>query len=356
MGEYISWILQRLRDLEAARRRMRGESASPDPFRDTSTQRGERYRGFRSASRTPGKSRRSSSDVLALPDSAHRGSLPERPTAKLTGPVGVHKPTVPPPLASAAKAPAKESTGKASQGDAPKSKPHYGEVPAGMPSQNKPHYGEVPAGMPSQNKSHYGEVPTGKPPQSKLAESKTRSGTISAAKPPTSKLLGIPQRILPKRKTGVAPASPVKPLSEDLAKDESGLSVVSTERRRIEPRREEVMLRPPAPHTTMAHAPVTIAEVHAMGGPAAGAHLQEIVFETPKLGVQGDGRYIPYAGGSLGWFENTGVSKIEQPAKYQLFTALDGERVREAQLVRSGRKARKAPTADDKSGEETTAD
>jgi hypothetical protein len=99
--------------------------------------------------------------------------------------------------------------------------------------------------------------------------------------------------------------------------------------------------KPPAPHTTMAHSQVTPAEVDAMGGPAAGANLQELVYEPPQPGVQADGRYIPYTGGSLGWFENCGVSEVEVPNDYQFFTALDADWVRLTQLQRSGMRQNK---------------
>ncbi len=35
------------------------------------------------------------------------------------------------------------------------------------------------------------------------------------------------------------------------------------------------------------------------------------------------GRYIPYGGGSLGWFENSGVLKCEKGNNYKFHTAID---------------------------------
>jgi hypothetical protein len=95
-------------------------------------------------------------------------------------------------------------------------------------------------------------------------------------------------------------------------------------------------MKPPPPHATMAHSPVTPREVNTLGGPTAGVNLQELVYEPPQPGNQGDGRYIPYTGGSLGWFENCGVSKVEQPNDYQFFMAIDSDWVVMTQLERSG--------------------
>jgi hypothetical protein len=95
----------------------------------------------------------------------------------------------------------------------------------------------------------------------------------------------------------------------------------------------------------MAHSPITPDEVNALGGPTAGVNLQELVYEPPQPGVQGDGRYIPYTGGSLGWFENCGVSKIELPNDYRFFMAVDADWVLVTQLERSGMRKDKRGTA-----------
>jgi hypothetical protein len=92
---------------------------------------------------------------------------------------------------------------------------------------------------------------------------------------------------------------------------------------------------------TMVHSPITPEEILAMGGPEAGAHLQEIVYDPPRPGVQFDGRYIPYTGGSAGWFENSGVSETEVPNDYQFYAAIDEDWVRVTQLERLGRQQNK---------------
>ena len=49
-----------------------------------------------------------------------------------------------------------------------------------------------------------------------------------------------------------------------------------------------------------------------------------------------EGRYIPYSGGSLGWFENSGVPKVERGNNYKFFTAIDTVKVRQKLFERWG--------------------
>lgn len=49
-----------------------------------------------------------------------------------------------------------------------------------------------------------------------------------------------------------------------------------------------------------------------------------------------DGRYIPYSGGCLGWFENGGVLKCELPNDYKFNTVLDPATVRRVLFARWG--------------------
>lgn len=63
---------------------------------------------------------------------------------------------------------------------------------------------------------------------------------------------------------------------------------------------------------------------------------------TPAAGqTLSDQRYIPYSGGCLGWYENSGVLKVEKPNNYQFFTALDADLVRARQFERTGSKVNK---------------
>jgi len=73
---------------------------------------------------------------------------------------------------------------------------------------------------------------------------------------------------------------------------------------------------------------------------------------TPASGeYQDEGRYIPYSGGSLGWFENSGVLAVEQRNNYLFHTVLDPAMVRAKQVQRAGvftekrRSARREPPA-----------
>ena len=45
---------------------------------------------------------------------------------------------------------------------------------------------------------------------------------------------------------------------------------------------------------------------------------ESIRAETTK-----DGRYIPYSGGIMGWFENAGVLKCEHPNNYRYHEMID---------------------------------
>jgi len=49
-----------------------------------------------------------------------------------------------------------------------------------------------------------------------------------------------------------------------------------------------------------------------------------------------EGRYIPYSGGSMGWFENSGVLKCELGNNYLFYTVMASDRVRATQFARHG--------------------
>lgn len=49
-----------------------------------------------------------------------------------------------------------------------------------------------------------------------------------------------------------------------------------------------------------------------------------------------EGRYIPYSGGSTGWYDNSLVPDSEMPNNYQLFRVMDLNEVRMAQFERVG--------------------
>lgn len=49
-----------------------------------------------------------------------------------------------------------------------------------------------------------------------------------------------------------------------------------------------------------------------------------------------EGRYIPYGGGSLGWFENSGILKSEKGNNYRFHAAIDTVRVRQKLFDRWG--------------------
>lgn len=48
------------------------------------------------------------------------------------------------------------------------------------------------------------------------------------------------------------------------------------------------------------------------------------------------GRYLPYSGGSAGWYENEGVPKCEQGNNYGFHTAVNRERVLQKRFERLG--------------------
>lgn len=49
-----------------------------------------------------------------------------------------------------------------------------------------------------------------------------------------------------------------------------------------------------------------------------------------------EGRYIPYSGGSTGWYDNSLVPESEMPNNYQLYRVMDLNEVRMAQFERVG--------------------
>ncbi|HUJ76080.1 MAG TPA: PilZ domain-containing protein [bacterium] len=65
-----------------------------------------------------------------------------------------------------------------------------------------------------------------------------------------------------------------------------------------------------------------------------------------------DGRYIPYSGGCMSWYENSGIPKSELPNRYLFSTAMDATIVRSKRFERSGtvqdkRTAVRVPTKTD---------
>jgi hypothetical protein len=57
---------------------------------------------------------------------------------------------------------------------------------------------------------------------------------------------------------------------------------------------------------------------------------------APEQELTEEGRYIPYSGGSMGWFENSGVLKCELGNNYLYYTAMASDRVRSKQFERWG--------------------
>lgn len=64
--------------------------------------------------------------------------------------------------------------------------------------------------------------------------------------------------------------------------------------------------------------------------------------DSPQPSEHGsEGRYIPYSGGSLGWFENSGVLKCEKGNNYKFYTAIDTTLVRQKLFDRWGAEVNK---------------
>ncbi|MFI5399912.1 MAG: PilZ domain-containing protein [SAR324 cluster bacterium] len=70
---------------------------------------------------------------------------------------------------------------------------------------------------------------------------------------------------------------------------------------------------------------------------------------------QSEGRYIPYSGGSLGWFENSGVLTVEKRNNYLFHTVMDPAMVRAKQIQRSGVHAEKRRSARHEQGADLSA-
>lgn len=66
-------------------------------------------------------------------------------------------------------------------------------------------------------------------------------------------------------------------------------------------------------------------------GAAGGEDIEGLDQESTE-----EGRYIPYGGGSMGWFENSGVLKCELGNNYLYYTAMASDRVRSKQFQRWG--------------------
>ncbi|HKJ00234.1 MAG TPA: PilZ domain-containing protein [bacterium] len=58
--------------------------------------------------------------------------------------------------------------------------------------------------------------------------------------------------------------------------------------------------------------------------------------DSPAADLTEHGRYIPYGGGSAGWFENSGVLKSERHNNYRFHAEMDLPEVRSRQFERWG--------------------
>jgi PilZ domain-containing protein len=91
---------------------------------------------------------------------------------------------------------------------------------------------------------------------------------------------------------------------------------------------------------------MTNTETKAGAAPEAAEDTPEPEFVKAGAGQYGnEGRYIPYSGGSLGWFENSGVPNAEKRNNYLFHTVMDAALVRAKQVVRSGQSAEKRRSA-----------
>lgn len=61
----------------------------------------------------------------------------------------------------------------------------------------------------------------------------------------------------------------------------------------------------------------------------------ESAAEPPGYDAE-NGRYIPYSGGCMGWFENSGVLASEEGNNYRFYTAMGSDHVRSTQFQRWG--------------------
>lgn len=56
--------------------------------------------------------------------------------------------------------------------------------------------------------------------------------------------------------------------------------------------------------------------------------------ESLRTHMTPDGRYIPYSGGLMGWFENSGVLRSERRNGYKFYTMMDAESLRHKLVAR----------------------
>jgi hypothetical protein len=67
------------------------------------------------------------------------------------------------------------------------------------------------------------------------------------------------------------------------------------------------------------------------------APAEQAAGASPVVEGRYEGRYIPYSGGCMGWFENSGVLKTEIPNNYTFYAAIDSNMVRARQFERAGK-------------------
>ncbi|MEE8433640.1 MAG: PilZ domain-containing protein, partial [bacterium] len=63
---------------------------------------------------------------------------------------------------------------------------------------------------------------------------------------------------------------------------------------------------------------------------------EENAEESRSADMTEEGRYIPYSGGVMGWFENSGVMKSEIGNNYQLHQLMQSDAIRATQFERWG--------------------
>jgi hypothetical protein len=90
--------------------------------------------------------------------------------------------------------------------------------------------------------------------------------------------------------------------------------------------------------TQTATAPQAVSETQTAPAPQAPA-------EPASGGTHYEGRYIPYAGGCMGWYQHSGVLKSELPNNYRFDTALDKDLVRARMFERTGDKTNRRRSA-----------
>ena len=172
------------------------------------------------------------------------------------------------------------------------------------------------------------------------AKAPVKAPAKAAAKATAKAPARAPVKATAKAPVRAAAKAPVRALAKSPARASAPVPARSASKA-VPARAPSAVVEKPRTRTAVAERPraadVVDAELVEIAQPeTAGQPGLELPTEEFTEGFTSDGRYIPYGGGLMGWFENAGVLKVEKGNRYQYFTVVETDSVRGLQFRRWG--------------------